>query len=151
MQNKRNLRALPSLRGLRHDSDLSHSAPTISIIRETKGELPSLPFAYMKDTILGKKYELSVAFIGEKKSHEINFKLRGKDKPTNILSFPLSKNSGEILISLSTAKKDAKNFDKKPADFLGFLFIHGLLHLKGMQHGSTMEKAEKKFCKKFGF
>jgi len=105
------------------------SNKTIEITRETKGKLPSLPFANMKDAVLGKKYELSVAFVGEKKSQEINNLMRGKNKPTNILSFPLSKNSGEILISLSTTKKDAKNFDKTPDKFLGFLFIHGLLHL----------------------
>lgn len=115
----------------------------------TKGKLPRLPFVKVKEEILGKKYELSLAFIGSKHSKELNKILRGKEKPANVLSFPLSKNSGEILIDLSMAKKE---FGKKESELkkrLIFLLIHGLLHLKGMAHGSRMEKEESRLLKKF--
>ncbi len=121
----------------------------ISIINKTNGKLPRLPFARLKDAILGKSYSLSVAIVTPAESHEINKKYRDKDKPTNILSFPLEKNSGEIILDIETSYADAPNFDMTPKNFLLFLVIHGMLHLKGFDHGSTMEKEEKKFLKKF--
>lgn len=115
----------------------------------TKGALPSVPFADIKKEILGEKYNLSLVFCGNRKSKELNKIYRDKDYPTNVLSFPLDKKNGEIFIAPSVAKKEASKFDKNYLDFVGFLFIHGLLHLKGMEHGSTMEKAEVKFQKLF--
>lgn len=120
-----------------------------SITNKTKGKLPRLPFEEMKNEILGKKYEISLVFIGDTTSKKLNFEYRGKDKPANILSFPLSKNEGEIFINLNKAKKDAKKFDSTPSKFIGFLFIHGLLHLKGYSHSSTMESMEQTLRGKF--
>ena len=108
-----------------------------------------IPFSKIKNACLGKHYELSLVFIDNKLSRQLNKVYRKKNKPTNILSFPLSKDSGEIFIDLELAKKEASDFDQTFPNFIGFLFIHGLLHLKGMQHGSTMEKAESKLRKKF--
>lgn len=61
-----------------------------------------------------------------------------------MLSFPLSKKSGEIFIDLVTANKEAKEFGMSLGEFVKYLFIHACLHLKGMEHGDTMEQAEKK-------
>lgn len=108
-----------------------------------------MPFAKIKETVLGKKYELSLVFVGDKKSQSLNKSYRGKNKPTNCLSFPLDKNSGEIFLNLGRAKKEASSFGQKFDDFTTFLFIHSCLHLKGMEHSSRMEKAEMKFFKKF--
>ncbi len=80
---------------------------------------------------------------------ELNFMYRNKNEPTDILSFPLSKTEGEMYICLSEAKKEAKKFDRKPENFLAFLFIHGCVHLKGYDHGGTMERLEVKFRRKF--
>ena len=102
-------------------------------------------FTRIKNDILGKKYSLSFAFINAKKSRELNKTYRGKNQPTNILSFPLSKNEGEILICKEVARKDAPKFGKTFNKFLGFLFIHGMLHLKGMKHSSRMEIEEEKY------
>jgi probable rRNA maturation factor len=82
--------------------------------------------------------------------HAINLKHRGKDKPTNILSFPLDKNSGQIFICPSYSKKEAPDFDRTFSNYLGFLFIHGVIHLKGFDHGSTMENEERKIRTQFG-
>jgi probable rRNA maturation factor len=115
----------------------------------TKGALPSVPFLEIKNKILGEKYNLSLVFCGNRKSKELNRTYRQKDYPTNVLSFPLDKENGEIFITPSVAKKEAPKFNKTYKNFIGYLFIHGLLHLKGMEHGSTMDIAEIKFCKKF--
>jgi probable rRNA maturation factor len=121
-----------------------------SITNKTHSSVPAVRFDVMKKAVLGEKYSLSLVFIGEKKSAELNNSYREKNKPTNILSFPLDKNNGEIFITLSLTRKEAELFERKPDNFVAFLFIHGLLHLKGMKHGSTMEEAEKKLRKKFG-
>lgn len=120
-----------------------------SITNTTNGKPPRLPFARLKDAILGPEYSLSVALVTPKQSHKLNKQHRSKDKPTNVLSFPYEKHSGELVLDVETSKKDAPNFDMTPSKFLLFLVIHGMLHLKGFDHGSTMEKEERKFLKKF--
>lgn len=75
---------------------------------------------------------------------------RGKDYATDILSFELEKNAGEIFICKSAAAKKAGLFDRTLENYLAFLFIHGLCHLKGMHHGATMERQERKIRKQFG-
>ena len=102
-------------------------------------------FLFLKDQILGKKYDLSLAFVGETNSKKANFASRGKNKSTNILSFPLDETSGEILICPTVAKKEYKKFDISYPNFLLYLFIHGCLHLKGLDHGDNMDRLEDKF------
>ena len=121
----------------------------ISILNKTKGKLPRLPFVNLKNQILGEEYDLSLVFVTPKESQKINRETRAKDNPTNVLSFPLEENSGEIFIDPKTSAKDAPNFDMTPTKFMLFLVIHAMLHLKGYEHGSTMEKHEKKFLKIF--
>ncbi len=122
---------------------------SFSITNTTRNSIPPVDFLKLKTAVLGENYSLSLVFIGAKKSKELNNSYREKNKPTNILSFPLDKKTGEIFINLELAKKESKLFDRKPDNFVAFLFIHGLFHLKGMEHGSTMERAETKLRKKF--
>ena len=116
----------------------------LTIIRK-KGDIPFLPFLNIKEKILGKKYNLTIIFCTPKESQERNSTYREKDYATNILSFPLSKEEGEIYLSLQTVRRDAKKFDMPYNKFLHLLVIHGILHLKGFDHGSTMEKLEDKY------
>lgn len=120
----------------------------LTVIRKN-GVIPSLPFLSIKEKLLGKTYSLTVIFCSPQESKERNKAYRDKDYPTNILSFPLEKNEGEIYICLSIARRDAKNFDMTYIEFLHLLFIHGCLHLKGHDHGSTMEELEHKYLKQF--
>jgi len=120
-----------------------------SISNRTKGKLPRLPFVLIKNKVLGKKYTLSVVFCGKTLSQKLNRIYRGKNKPTNVLSFPLGKTSGEIVIDLKTARIEAPKFGESFQSFVGYLFIHGLLHLKGLPHGRTMETKEQKIRKMF--
>lgn len=132
------------------------------IVKETKGELPSLPFDLMKQGVLGTDYDLSLIFASNEKLKELNKKYRDKNGTTDILSFPISEKNGEIYISIKESARQAENFGYKNLPkkistgeateiekFIGFLFIHGMLHLKGYSHGSTMEREEAKFVKKF--
>lgn len=124
----------------------------ISIRNTTKDKALALSFSVVeeiKNEILGKDYELSIVFVNEKLSRKLNFEYRGKDNPTNILSFNVGENLGELVICQTVLKKEAKNFDKTPSKFLGFLVIHGMLHLKGLEHGSIMERKEQKYDEKY--
>ncbi|HEY4490019.1 MAG TPA: rRNA maturation RNase YbeY [Candidatus Paceibacterota bacterium] len=117
----------------------------------TKGRVPSLPFVEIKNAVLGKKYELSLVFSDDALLKRLNRIYRGKNKTTNVLSFSLSKTSGEIFLNLSLIKKEFMIHDSSFKLHVLRLFIHALLHLKGMSHGSRMERAEIKFLKKFNF
>ena len=110
---------------------------------------PAFSYAKMKDDILGKKYVLSLAFIGDTKARTLNKEHRKKDYVPNVLSFPLAKDQGEVFIAPTVAKMEAKKFNMTVNGYIGFLYIHALLHLKGLDHGDTMEKAEQKYCKKY--
>lgn len=120
----------------------------LTILRK-RGTIPGIPFQEMKAAILGKKYVLTIIFCTPQESQELNKRYRDKDYPTNILSFPLDETEGEIYISLSTARRDAKKFEMSYLQFLHLLTVHGCLHLKGYDHGSTMEGLEDQYFKKF--
>jgi probable rRNA maturation factor len=118
---------------------ISHSARTF----------PTLPYEDIKNAVLGKKYELSLTFVGKVRAQKLNKEYRDATYVPNVLSFPLSEAMGEIYIAPSVAEKEAKKFSLTPKGYVGYLFIHGLLHLKGYPHGATMERAEKKFVSQF--
>lgn len=123
-----------------------------TLLNKTKGNqlFGRLPFHAMKNKVLGEEYELSLVLVSESEMRRLNRDYHGKDASTNILSFPLSKDAGEIFICPAFAKREAHLFDRTPQKYIGFLFIHGLVHLKGFDHGSTMERKEAKFRTEFG-
>jgi len=120
-----------------------------TITNKTRGKLPRLPFVSIKNKILGRDYELSLSLLTSQKQKQINLKYREKNETTNILSFPLSKNSGEITIDQNKVRKDAPLFNMTYPQFFKYLFIHGCLHLKGFGHSSIMEKEEEKYLMMF--
>lgn len=126
------------------------ASKNFSLINKTKGTLPRVPFARMKDAVLGEDYDLSLVFLGDEESRKINLERRGGSYVPNVLSFPLDESSGEIFINPKEAKRQAKDFGRTPSNMIAFLYIHGLVHLKGMDHGATMERTEARFRKEFG-
>ncbi|MCX6820139.1 MAG: rRNA maturation RNAse YbeY [Candidatus Adlerbacteria bacterium] len=99
-----------------------------------------VPYVALKNEVLGKAYDLSYAFLSMREMRAVTLRSKKVDKVSNVLSFPLSKNSGEILI----CRRAAHPFS------VGYLFIHGLFHIKGFKHGATMEKQERRILKQFG-
>ena len=76
---------------------------------------------------------------------------RGKDKPTNVLSFPAPPNRegyrGDIALALGVTRREAKLAGKVFADHAAHLVVHGILHLAGHDHirardAKVMEKLE---------
>lgn len=123
----------------------------VFIVKKTKGNLPikGLPFVLMKREVLGKRYELDLIFVSSSESKKLNNTYRNQNKPTNILSFSLSKKQGQIVICPSVVNREYKDFHLRKRDFIAYLFIHGLLHLEGYQHGSKMETEEKRLTTRF--
>jgi probable rRNA maturation factor len=118
-------------------------------VKGRKGKSMPIEVGIIKDAILGKDYSLAFSFVSKKEIQKYNKMYRKKNKPTDVLSFSYSKKEGEILICKDIAKAKAKDFGMTAEKYLVFLFIHASLHLKGMLHGSTMEKQEAKWLKKF--
>ena len=96
-------------------------------------------FSLLKDKVLGKTYDLSVAFLLPAEMRKVTKRTKKQDKVSNVLAFTLSKTSGEILI----CRKAAAPYT------VPYLFIHGLLHLKGLKHGARMESAEQQLLARF--
>lgn len=110
---------------------------------------PEWPYEAIKDAILGKKYSLSLTFVGPAKAQKLNLTYRQKDYVPNVLSFPLDATAGEIIICPTVAKTQAEDFDLSTEGYIAYLFIHGCVHLKGHDHGDTMDKLEQKYVRQF--
>lgn len=122
----------------------------------------------LKKTKISKKnkFELNIVFASNKKIQSLNKKYRNKDKPTNVLSFPAYDPKdiypagfniplGDIVLSLPTIKREAKEQGKTFDDHLRHLVIHGLLHLVGYDHendkdAKKMETLEISILKQMG-
>ncbi len=113
------------------------------------GTLPGVPFLAIKKKVLGKGYELSIAFVSPARAQALNIEHRKKDYIPNTLSFSLTEKSGEIILCTTALRKEYKKFEMEYDEYVIFILIHSMLHLKGMEHGSTMERKEKHFMKFF--
>ena len=111
--------------------------------------IPKHPYEKIKNAVLGNAYMLTLAFIGEARAQTLNRVHRKKTYVPNVLSFPLTSDAGEIYITPEVAKREAQKYDMTVSGYIGYLFIHGLLHLKGHDHGATMEEAEQKYVRQF--
>ena len=110
---------------------------TITSLIKNTPRISGVFLGRIKNKVLGKKYELSLVFVGPARSRKLNRLYRKKDKVANVLSFSVSRSEGEIFLSV-----------KKKEEILS-LFIHALCHLKGHRHGSRMESEEKTYRKFF--
>jgi len=110
---------------------------------------PRHKYADMADKILGKRYDLSLVFVGKTRAASLNKQYRNKTYSPNVLSFPLDERTGEIFICPQVAASEATKYNLSPSGYVGFLFIHGCLHLKGLDHGDQMDKLEQKWIKHF--
>ena len=99
---------------------------------------------------------VTIAFVSDPRIRELNRQFRGKDKATDVLSFPTSDEDeglGDIAISVDRAEVQAKEnkmtFDEEVAQLL----LHGLLHLSGYDHetdNGEMNRLELRLRKKLG-
>jgi len=96
--------------------------------------------------------EVSVRIVDADESRALNDKYRGKDKPTNVLSFPAGRieglpddvpvQLGDIVVCASVVGEEAIAQDKAVADHWAHMLVHGTLHLMGYDHETGAEAAE---------
>ena len=92
--------------------------------------------------------ELSIRLVDSDESAELNVNYRGKDKPTNVLSFPFESPVpmepvllGDLVICVPVVEKEAKEQGKKLENHWAHLVVHGCLHLLGYDHIEDEEAA----------
>lgn len=104
-------------------------------------------------------FNVSLLLTDDREITQINAQYRGKNSPTNVLSFPFSAGAddsldtlpinelGDIIISLDTALREAIEYKLTLHDRLSWLVIHGMLHLLGYDHERSARDARKMFDK----
>ena len=82
------------------------------------------------------KAAFTILLSDDKKLHALNITFRGKDKPTNVLSFPARQDDylGDVAMAYGVTAKEARDQKKSFADHATHLVVHGVLHLLGYDH-----------------
>ncbi|MBJ9988152.1 MULTISPECIES: rRNA maturation RNase YbeY [Paenibacillus] len=109
--------------------------------------------------------EVALTFVDDKQIHELNLEYRSIDRPTDVLSFAMNESLdeeldivyeleedeelhdmpevlGDIIISLDRAKAQSEEYGHSMEREIGFLFVHGFLHLLGYDHQDAESEAE---------
>ena len=116
--------------------------------RKADTKIVHFPYEKIAKAILP-TWDISLVFAGTTRAQNLNVVLRNKSYVPNVLSYESGKKSGEIIICLPVAKRQARSYGLSYPHFVIFLLIHGLLHLKGLPHSTTMEQHERTFLKRF--
>lgn len=114
-------------------------------------------------TVSREEAELTVRLVDSDESQQLNHDYRGKDKPTNVLSFPFQNPPGitlpllgDLVICTQVVKKEADEQCKGLNAHWAHMLIHGTLHLLGYDHiiekeAIEMESLETKLLVQLGF
>jgi len=106
--------------------------------------------------------EVTVRFTDEEESQALNSQFRGKDKPTNVLSFPFEAPPGieinllgDLVICAPIISQEAQTQSKSVEDHYAHMTVHGILHLLGYDHindddADEMEAKEIQILESFG-
>ncbi|MFA0471976.1 rRNA maturation RNase YbeY [Vibrio sp. 10N.222.51.E8] len=107
--------------------------------------------------------ELTVRIVDTQESHQLNHEYRGKDKPTNVLSFPFEAPPGieldllgDLIICRQVVEKEAEEQSKPLLAHWAHMVVHGSLHLLGYDHieddeAEEMESFETEIMQSMGF
>lgn len=109
------------------------------------------------------RYELTIRVVDEAESQALNHEYRGKDKPTNVLSFPFEVPEhvelsllGDLIICYQVVEREATEQNKTNLAHWAHMVVHGVLHLLGYDHidddeAEEMEAIEVKVLTLLGF
>nr|WP_247714948.1 rRNA maturation RNase YbeY [Qipengyuania mesophila] len=112
--------------------------------------------AQVEPALANPRLTASLLFTSDEEVHVLNREWRGKDKPTNVLSFPMLEREdllalgpegppemlGDLALAYSTCAREAEEKGASLADHATHLIVHGLLHLAGHDHVDSDEQAE---------
>ena len=111
----------------------------------------------------GDEVEMTVRIVDESESHELNLTYRGKDRPTNVLSFPFECPDevelpllGDLVICRQVVEREAAEQEKPLMAHWAHMVVHGCLHLLGYDHieddeAEEMESLETQIMQGLGF
>ena len=94
--------------------------------------------------------ELSLLFVNDLQIQALNQRYLHRDKPTNVLAFPMREGEfstlhphllGDLVISVETAERQSNRFRLNAMEMVILLMIHGVLHLIGYEHEGTKKGA----------
>jgi probable rRNA maturation factor len=100
------------------------------------------------------KGEVSLVLAGDRLLRRLNRTYRGKDRPTDVLSFPGGGGEaglGDVVISVETAERNARGLGRTLGQELDVLALHGFLHVLGYDHETddgTMDRLERRLRKR---
>ncbi|MFP1761414.1 rRNA maturation RNase YbeY [Lonsdalea quercina] len=125
----------------------------LQIACENSEDLPSeAHFQRWLDTVLPQfqaESEVTIRIVDEAESHELNHTYRGKDKPTNVLSFPFEAPPevelpllGDLIICRQVVEQEAAEQEKTLEEHWAHMVVHGCLHLLGYDHIEDSEAEE---------
>lgn len=104
----------------------------------------------------GRGRGFSVCLVSDAVMRRYNRRFRGKDAPTDVLSFPNGTHgwAGDVLISVQTARRQARRLGHGFETEIRILALHGLLHLLGFDHeapgdAGRMARAERRWRRRF--
>ncbi len=107
--------------------------------------------------------EVTIRIVDEAESQQLNQQYRGKDRPTNVLSFPFEPPPGvelpllgDLVICAPVVEREAQEQQKSLEAHWAHMTIHGMLHLQGYDHildpeAEVMENLEKDLMHQLGF
>lgn len=127
------------------DRQAAINAPTLPTLEQLTHWV-SCVFAHHPDD---ERKELTIRFVDEQESQALNRDYRGKDKPTNVLSFPFENPPGmtlpllgDLIICHAVVLNEAGEQQKPLAHHYAHMVIHGTLHLMGYDHIEDQEAEE---------
>jgi probable rRNA maturation factor len=108
----------------------------------------------VKSVIGSKGFELSIQIVDDSEIQVYNREKRGKDKPTDVLSFPVSLGVpggysilGDVVISVDTLQRQAIEIGHSEKEEFFRLLVHGILHLLGYDHEISPQEEAKMIAK----
>ena len=115
------------------DADVEAAIPAISTLQEWANRVFGILDLYDQ--------EFTARFVGIEESQALNLQFRGKDKPTNVLSFPFESPPGiempllgDSVICAPVISQEAAEQNKPVAFHYAHMLVHGILHLLGYDH-----------------
>ena len=140
---------------------------SVSVLRTVRSGWvpPARDFRLWADTVLGgaaTRREISVLLVGERRSRTLNARYRGRDKSTNVLSFPVPQVTtrsagalGDLVICPAVLRVEAREQRKDVRAHWAHMVVHGLLHLLGYDHererdAQRMERREVRVLRRLG-
>jgi len=145
---------------------MTNQQQKVPITPQWEADYTKLTDACLKLENIATNAEISLVFVDDQQIRELNRIYRGKDTPTDVLSFPMYDDPenideeeeillGDIVISLETAQRQAEEFGHSIEREAAYLLVHGLLHLLGYDHlneedKKNMRKREEELLEAFG-